>query len=43
VLIYYCSGGVRVVELWYLFSYSGVEIAAYDGGELGLRVVQYIF
>jgi hypothetical protein len=43
VLVTYCSGGVWVVYLWGLCSYSGVEIAAYDGGKLGLGMVDDVF
>ena len=43
MLVTYCSGGVWVVYLWGLCSYSGVEIAAYDGGKLGLGMVDDVF
>jgi hypothetical protein len=32
-----------VVQFWRLRSCSGVEIAADDGGELGLGIIYYVF
>ncbi len=35
----YHSWGVVGVEFWCEIACSGVEIATYDGGELGLRAI----